>query len=38
MNGIKRVIPHKPVGTKIVSGGTRLSIAVGKNKGGKAKC
>lgn len=33
MDGIKRVIPHKPVNTKIVKGGTTLKLAVGKNKG-----
>ena len=35
MNGIKRVIPHKPVGTKISTSGTTISLSVGKNKNGK---
>lgn len=33
MDGIKRVIPHKQHGTKIVSGGNTVKLAVGKNKG-----
>lgn len=33
MNGIKRVVPHKPINTKIVTSGTTLRLAVGKNKG-----
>lgn len=35
MGQVKRVLPSKPIATKISTSGTTLSISVGKNKNGK---